>query len=140
MRGRGSPKSSCSPRFVKPWRRRPGNGCPSWPTSCPDRERRRYGGPPSARSIQQGDLIPSGLVPRCKVYGGDTCNTCVVGEPMPEQRKISEGIADALAAAISKVWPGVRVDDLDAEMRLYVLRLRGGATLITAGMAWESPG
>jgi Xaa-Pro aminopeptidase len=37
-----------------------------------------------------------------------------------------EGIADALAEAISKVRPGVRVCDLDAEMRRHVLRLRGG--------------
>lgn len=86
----------------------------------------QIGGPPSSRHIQEGDLILSDLVPRYNGYWGDTCNTCILGEPTPEQRKIFDGIAAALADTIPKVRPGVRACDLDAEMRQHVLRLDGG--------------
>ncbi|PYV33467.1 MAG: hypothetical protein DMG22_09820 [Acidobacteria bacterium] len=84
------------------------------------------GGPPSSRVIQEGDLIISDLVPRHQGYWGDTCNTCVVGEPTAEQRKIFDGIAAALAEGIDKVHPGMRACDLDADLRKRVLRLGGG--------------
>ena len=84
------------------------------------------GGSPSSRVIQEGDLIISDLVPRRRGYCGDTCNTCVVGEPTAEQRKIFDGIAAALAEGIDKVHPGMRACDLDADLRKRVLRLGGG--------------
>ncbi len=86
----------------------------------------QIGGPPSSRGIQEGDLIISDLVPRHRGYRGDTCNTCVVGEPTSEQRKIFDGIAAALAEGIDKVRPGMRACDLDADLRKRVLRLNGG--------------
>ena len=86
----------------------------------------QIGGPPSSRVIQEGDLIISDLVPRHRGYWGDTCNTCVVGEPTAEQRRIFSGIAAALAEGIDKVRPGMRACDLDADLRKRVLRLGGG--------------
>ena len=71
-------------------------------------------------------MIISDLVPRRRGYWGDTCNTCVVGEPTAEQRKFFAGIAAALAEGIDKVHPGMRACDLDADLRKRVLRLGGG--------------
>ena len=84
------------------------------------------GGPPTSRRLENGDLIISDLVPRHRGYWGDTCNTCVVGEPTSEQRKLFEGIAAALAEGIERVRPGVRASDLDRNLRKRVLELGGG--------------
>lgn len=86
----------------------------------------QIGGPPTLRSLREGDLVISDLVPRHKGYWGDTCNTCVVGQPSNEQQKTFDGIAAALAEGINKVRPGMRACDLDAELRKSVLRLNGG--------------
>ena len=71
-------------------------------------------------------MIISDLVPRHWGYWGDTYNTCVVGEPTAEQRRLFEGIATALAEGIDNVRPGVRSCDLDASLRKRILRLNGG--------------
>jgi len=84
------------------------------------------GGPPTSRRLENGDLIISDLVPRHRGYWGDTCNTCGVGEPTSEQRKLFEGIAAALAEGIERVRPGVRASDLDRNLRKRVLELGGG--------------
>jgi Xaa-Pro aminopeptidase len=86
----------------------------------------QIGGPPTSRTLECGDLIISDLVPRHRGYWGDTCNTCVVGEPTSEQRNLFDGIAAALAEGIAEVRPGVRACDLDASLRKRVLRLNGG--------------
>jgi Xaa-Pro aminopeptidase len=86
----------------------------------------QIGGPPTSRRIENGDLIISDLVPRHRGYWGDTCNTCVVGEPTSEHRKLFEAIAATLAEGIDRVRPGVRACDLDASLRKRVLMLNGG--------------
>ncbi len=84
------------------------------------------GGPPSTRRIEAGDLIISDLVPRHLGYWGDSCNTCVAGEPSAEQRKLFAGIEAALREGVEQVRPGMRACDLDALLRGRVLRLGGG--------------
>ena len=86
----------------------------------------QIGGPPTSRRLEDGDVIISDLVPRHRGYWGDTCNTCVVGEPTSEQRRLFEGIATALAEGIREVRPGVRSSDLDAILRKRVLQLNAG--------------
>lgn len=86
----------------------------------------QIGGPPTSRSLENGDVVISDLVPRHHGYWGDTCNTCVVGEPTSEQRKLFEGVATALAEVIDDVRPGVRACDLDSSLRKRVLQLSGG--------------
>src|SRR5207249_10525130 len=54
------------------------------------------GGPPTSRQIEPGDVIITDLVPRHGGYWGDSCNTCVAGEPTAEQRKFFAGISEAL--------------------------------------------
>jgi Xaa-Pro dipeptidase len=66
----------------------------------------QIGGPPTSRCLENGDVIISDLVPRHRGYWGDTCNTCVVGEPTSEQQRLFEGIATALAEGIDNVRPG----------------------------------
>jgi Xaa-Pro dipeptidase len=65
----------------------------------------QIGGPRSSRRIEPGDLVLSDIVPRYKGYWGDTCNTCAVGEPSEEQRRMFKGIAEALASTIETVRP-----------------------------------
>jgi Xaa-Pro aminopeptidase len=84
------------------------------------------GGSPTSRHLEDGDVVISDLVPRHRGYWGDTCDTCVVGEPTSEQRRLFEGIATALAEGIDNVRPGVRSCDLDASLRERILRLNGG--------------
>ena len=64
------------------------------------------GGPPTSRRLENGDLIISDLVPRHRGYWGDTCNTCVVGEPTSEQRKLFEGIDRNLRKRVLELGGG----------------------------------
>ncbi len=86
----------------------------------------QIGGPPTSRRLEGGDLIVSDLVPRHRGYWGDTCNTCAVGQPTSEHRKLFDGIDAALGEGINMVRPGVRACELDAALRKQVLRLNGG--------------
>lgn len=81
------------------------------------------GGPPSTRRIEPGDLVISDLVPRHKGYWGDSCNTCCVGEPSPQQRGLFAGIAEALGEAIGQIRPGLRACELDSFLRARIQKL-----------------
>ena len=83
------------------------------------------GGNPGASELRNGDLVISDIVPRHQGYWGDTCNTCAVGEPTDEQRRLFEGIEFALYEAIDRVRPGVRACDLDSQLRQRVSALGG---------------
>ena len=98
------------------------------------------GGAPTSRQIEPGDLIITDLVPRHSGYWGDSCNTCVAGEPTAEQRKFFAGISEALHAAIDRVRPGLRACDLDSSVRQHVLKLGGGYPHHTGhglGVTWH---
>jgi len=98
------------------------------------------GGPPSSRKIQDGDLVMADLVPRHRGYWGDSCNTCAIGEPTPEQRRAFSGISAALAKAIERVRPGVHVCDIDAMVRERVAKLAGSYPHHTGhglGLSWH---
>jgi Xaa-Pro dipeptidase len=98
------------------------------------------GGGPTARRMEPGDPIIVDLVPRHKGYWGDSCNTCVVGEPGAEQRRFFDGILEALHAAIHSVRPGLRACDLDRSVRQNVLKLGGGYPHHTGhglGVTWH---
>ena len=83
------------------------------------------GGPPSARRMGPGDLVISDLVPRHKGYWGDSCNTCSVGDPTPQQRRMLDGIAGALQEAIEEIRPGLQACELDSFLRTRVRNLGG---------------
>lgn len=85
----------------------------------------QMGGNPTSRRIEPGDLIIADLVPRHNGYWGDSCNTCVAGEPGAEHRKFFSGISEALREGIEKVRPGLRASDLDALLRQRVEKLGG---------------
>ncbi len=75
------------------------------------------GGPPSARSLECGDLVICDLVPRLKGYWGDSCATLAVGDPTASARKKHRLSAEALARGIEAVRPAVVAGDLDELMR-----------------------
>lgn len=85
----------------------------------------KIGGPPSARRFQFGDLVISDLVPRHKGYWGDSCNTCVVGDANPEQRKSFEQVAATLREAIEQIRPGLQACELDSRLRSSIRKLGG---------------
>ena len=84
--------------------------------------------------------VTADLVPRHGGYWGDSCNTCVAGEPTAEQRRFFAGISEALHAAIDRVRPGLRACDLDSSVRQHVLKLGGGYPHHTGhglGVTWH---
>lgn len=76
------------------------------------------GGAPGTRRLREGDLILCDLVPRLEGYWGDSCATFSLGEPRSSSRDAHMRALDALARAVDGVGPGVRVSDLDANVRL----------------------
>jgi Xaa-Pro dipeptidase len=83
------------------------------------------GGSPSARTIEAGDSVLIDLAPRFNGYWGDSCNTCVAGEPTREQQKVFADVSAALGAAIAAIRPGLRACDLDSGLRQYLSRTGG---------------
>lgn len=83
------------------------------------------GGNPGPFRIAEGDPVIADIVPRRQGYWGDTCNTCVVGEPHKEQKRVFQGIESALYECIDRVRPGTRACDLDSFLRQQVTSLGG---------------
>ena len=77
-------------------------------------------GEPSARVVEEGDLICLDVAPWPNGYWSDTCNGVVAGEPTSEQREAFEVLRAALAAGIAAVAPGVIAHDVDAACRAVV--------------------
>jgi Xaa-Pro dipeptidase len=80
------------------------------------------GGPPSARPLEQGDLLLVDLVPCVDGYWGDSCNTLCAGEPRAEYRRWHAVVRDALRKGIDAVRPGVAAQSIDAIVRGEIQR------------------
>jgi Xaa-Pro dipeptidase len=83
------------------------------------------GGSPSARKLETGDSVLVDLAPRLNGYWGDSCNTCIAGEPTHEQQKVFADVSAALGAAIAAIRPGMRACDLDFRLRQDLSRIGG---------------
>jgi Xaa-Pro dipeptidase len=75
------------------------------------------GGPPSARTIRDGDLAIVDLGPRLAGYFGDSCSTIAVGDVPAEVRSAHARCSEALELALATLAPGVVAGDLDAVVR-----------------------
>jgi len=100
----------------------------------------QMGGPPSARTMQEGDLLLCDLVPRHNGYWGDSCNTLALGEPAAEFKTLFQGLAEVLAQGTALVRPGLAACELDHWFREHVRKLHGGYPHHTGhglGVTWH---
>ncbi len=79
-----------------------------------------FTGWPIDRLIQPGDALMSDLAPRVSGYWGDSCASCVLGEPDDAYLKIFRAAKGALDRALEIMRPGLVIADLDAELRRLV--------------------
>ena len=84
-------------------------------TSC-------VGGWPSDRRIETGDPVICDLSPRVGRYWGDSCASVMAGESTPGFRKLFNAAKTALQHAVSIMKPGLRISELDAQLREIVMR------------------
>jgi Xaa-Pro aminopeptidase len=82
----------------------------------------RVGGWPSDRRIEAGDPVICDLSPRVGRYWGDSCASMMAGDATPEFRKLFNAAKTALDHAVSIMKPGLRISDLDAQLREIVRR------------------
>lgn len=82
----------------------------------------QVGGWPSNRVIAVGDPVICDLSPRVGRYWGDSCASTMVGEATPEFLKLFKAAKQALDHAVSVMKPGMRISDLDAQLREIVRR------------------
>ena len=89
-------------------------------TSC-------VGGWPSDRRIEPGDPVICDLSPRVGRYWGDFCASVMAGESTPGFRKLFNAAKTALQHAVSIMKPGLRISELDSQLREIVMR--GGISI-----------
>ncbi len=82
------------------------------------------GGPPTARTIAEGDLVLCDLVPRVNGLWGDSCATWSIGEPDDASVAMYEAVMVALDVGIGTLRVGVTAGKIDAVVRA-VLRDAG---------------
>ena len=76
------------------------------------------GGPPTARVIEEGDLLLLDFSVAVGGYRGDFTNTFAVGGgPTARQRELFEACVNALRVAEGKLAPGVPAREVDAAVR-----------------------
>jgi len=78
------------------------------------------GGPPKNRKIRTGDLVLSDLFPIVNGYWGDTTRVFCVGRFNKKQKEIYKIIVEAMYRGIAILKPGLRVGDVDKEVRSYI--------------------
>ena len=77
------------------------------------------GGPPSTRTLADGELVLCDLAPRVGGVWADSCATVAVGgEASRRDREAHAQVRAALDRARDRARPGVRAGDLDAAVRL----------------------
>ena len=82
----------------------------------------RIGGWPSGRMIEAGDPVICDLSPRVGRYWGDSCASAAAGEASLGFRRLFKAAKAALDHAVSVMKPGLRISDLDAQLREIVRR------------------
>lgn len=83
----------------------------------------QVGGLPSQRLIKSGGPVICDVITPHHGYWGESCNTCIAGEPNGEQEKFVVGISTALSEAIAMVRPGLQASKLSSIARKRVLGL-----------------
>jgi Xaa-Pro aminopeptidase len=81
-----------------------------------------FTGWPNDRVIADGDPLISDLAPRVSGYWGDSCAAGVLGKPSAEYMKLFTAAKTALDRAVEIMRPGLKIADLDAELRAHVGR------------------
>jgi Xaa-Pro aminopeptidase len=85
--------------------------CVSGPRTCD------VGGPPSTRTMREGDLVLIDLVPRVAGYWGDSCSTFALGEPPAAVREAHARAHETLDGVKAAIRPGAVARDLDGKAR-----------------------
>jgi Xaa-Pro dipeptidase len=84
------------------------------------------GGPPRARALVAGELMPLDLAVSIRGYRGDLCRTFAVGvEPTPAQRDAHARVLQALAHFERAARPGTTCRAIDEEIRKSLDGYRG---------------
>ncbi len=76
-----------------------------------------FTGWPGNRRVEAGDPVMADLAPRVAGYWGDSCTTCVAGEPSAGFLCLFAAAEGALRLAVATMRPGLRIDALDAALR-----------------------
>jgi Xaa-Pro dipeptidase len=79
-----------------------------------------FTGWPNDRVIQRGDPLISDLAPRVGGYWGDSCASAVLGEADAGYLKLFRAARGALDRGLELMRPGLRIAELDAELRRIV--------------------
>lgn len=77
------------------------------------------GGPPSARRLEDDDIVMYDLAVSYRGYWGDSCVTLALGTAPPGLRARHRAACAALDDARGRVRPGLRAGDLDAAIRAF---------------------
>jgi Xaa-Pro aminopeptidase len=72
------------------------------------------GGPPTDRTLLEGDLVICDLVPRMGGVWGDSCSTIALGEPAAGVRAAHARAVETLDRLLAAVRPGITAGELDA--------------------------
>jgi Xaa-Pro aminopeptidase len=78
------------------------------------------------REIEPGDVVFIDLYPIIDGYAADLTRAFVAGQPTPAQRDRHAILADALAAGVAMLEPGVPAGDVDRAVRGSVAAALGG--------------
>lgn len=82
----------------------------------------RVGGWPTARLIEAGDPVICDLSPRVGRYWGDSCASATAGRASSAFLRLFNAARTALTHAVTIMRPGLRISDLDAQLREIVQR------------------
>lgn len=77
-------------------------------------------GPPTSRTISDGDAVICDLVPRYHGYWGDSSTTIQLGDASDEFRALYETVLRAMEAATEFLRPGIAACELDRVIRSMV--------------------
>jgi len=80
------------------------------------------GGLPLDYALRPGDSLIVDLAAVHQGYWSDGCRTFYATEPTPDQIKRHHFIRDALEYAIALIKPGVKANDVDAQVRAFLAR------------------
>jgi Xaa-Pro aminopeptidase len=85
---------------------------------------------PTGRPVAEGDLVVIDVGATVDGYRSDMTRTYVVGEPTPDQRRHLDVVAEAQAAGVAAVAPGVAAADVDAACRDVIDAAGWGAAFV----------
>jgi Xaa-Pro dipeptidase len=73
----------------------------------------RWEGPPTNRTMREGELVITDLAPRVAGYWGDSCSTVAIGAPDELERRRHRLVLERIEKVIGAIRPGVRAGELD---------------------------